>query len=164
VVEKQLQDTKREGERMEQKLKQEIEQKLGREMKQQVTQEMRQEMKQQLSQEIRQQVSQEIRQQVSQEIEQKLSQQLEKRMEEKLQKEKTGLLESNKKELDQINLRMDALKNQLNHAAESKVHLIQCANNEINRLNRVVNTLLQNETCKEITRLLLDDSIKQQYL
>jgi len=85
-------------------------------------------------------------------------------MEEKLQKEKTGLLESNKKELDQINLRMDALKNQLNHAAESKVHLIQCANNEINRLNRVVNTLLQNETCKEITRLLLDDSIKQQYL
>jgi len=82
-------------------------------------------------------------------------------MEEKFQKEKKGLLDTNKKEIEQINIRMNELKSQLKYAAESKVHLVQCANNEINRLNRVINTLLQNDTCKEITRLLLDDSTKQ---
>jgi len=97
----------------------------------------------------------------TEQMEQKLGQQLERRMEEKFQKEKSGLLASNKKDMEQMIVRMEELRDQLNQAANSKVNLIQCANNEINRLNRVVNTLLLSEKCKEITRLVLEDSRMQ---
>jgi len=93
--------------------------------------------------------------------EQKLVHQTELRIEEKFQKEKTVLAANGKKEIDQMTIRMDDLKNQLNQAANSKLKLIQCTNNEINCLNRVINALLQSEKCKEITRLLLEDCRNQ---
>jgi len=143
-MEKQLQDKKQESEQMEKQLRQHLEN------KKQESEQMEQKLKQQL----------EYKKQESDQMEQKLRQQLEKRIEEIVQKEKSGLVASNRKELDQMNVRMDELKDQLNQASDSKLNLIQCTNNEINRLNRVINTLLQSEKCKTITRLLLDDSTK----
>jgi len=87
-----------------------------------------------------------------------LGQQLGKQFEEKIQKEKNGWIENNKKEMDQMNFRMNELKQQVNQTANSKLNLIQCTSNEINRLNRIINSLLQSEKCKEITLLLLHDS------
>jgi len=60
-----------------------------------------------------------------------------------------------------MTFRVGELEQQLNHAATSKMNLIQCTNAEINRLNRVVNTLLRSDKCKEITRLLLNDNSKK---
>jgi len=102
-----------------------------------------------------------LEQKLSQQLEQKITQQVEKRLEDKFQKEKTGLLATNKKDLDQLSTRIDDLKTQLTQATTSKVTLIECTSHEINRLNRVINGLLQSERCKEITRLILEDNGKQ---
>ncbi|ETO30546.1 virulent strain associated lipoprotein [Reticulomyxa filosa] len=111
----------------------------------------------------------------AQQLENKLGQQLEKQIEEKFQKATNGLIASNKKEVEQMTFRIDELTKQLNNVSNSKMNLIQCTNTEINRLKltffkkiqyvymyiRVINTLLQSEKCKEITRLLLDDTTKE---
>jgi len=99
--------------------------------------------------------------QEARQIEEKLGQQLEKRIEEKFEKSNSFLMANNKKEIEQMTFRVGELEQQLNHAATSKMNLIQCTNAEINRLNRVVNTLLQSDKCKEITRLLLNDNTKK---
>jgi len=99
--------------------------------------------------------------QETRQIEEKLGQQLEKRIEEKFQKSNSFLMANNKKEIEHMTFRVGELEQQLNHAATSKMNLIQCTNAEINRLNRVVNTLLRSDKCKEITRLLLNDNSKK---
>jgi chromosome segregation ATPase len=53
------------------------------------------------------------------------------------------------------------LEQSLERASKSKTHLVEFTGVQITRLTRVINALLGIESCKEITRLLLEESLRE---
>ncbi|ETO14857.1 hypothetical protein RFI_22512 [Reticulomyxa filosa] len=66
----------------------------------------------------------------------------------KFELEKSGLMANNQKEVDRMNIRINELKTELRQTANSKLNLIQCATNEINRLKFLYTSIYKHNKTK----------------